>query len=58
MLVDLYEDGVLFIDIVGIPDQEQDVIQIFIKEEYLLDDISEDSSNNISLSEEYLNKLI
>jgi hypothetical protein len=64
-LIDLYERGADYFDILGINNVNQDVIGISIKEEYMAsgDDNEEeyeedDDTRIINLSEEDLNKLL
>jgi len=56
----VYNQGADYIDISGIPDEQQDVIGIHVLEEYLSDDLEEDDDEEDDgrLSEEDLNKLI
>lgn len=56
----VYNQGADFIDISGIPDEQQDVIGIHVLEEYLSDDLEDedDEEDDGTLSEEDLNKLI
>ena len=46
MLVELYDKGADYIDIIGKPDEEQDVISIIVKFEYI------DPENNLFESDE------
>lgn len=65
-LMDIYNRGVDFIDIIGMPGEEQDSIGIAIKEEYFSkDDISDEEEeedreikSSKDLSDEDLNQLI
>lgn len=60
-LQSVYNQGADYIDITGIPDEEQDVIGIHVLEEYLSEDLEEeedDEDDDNGLSEEDLNKLI
>ncbi len=56
----VYNQGADYIDISGIPDEQQDVIGIHVLEEYLSDDLEDedDEEDDGTLSEEDLNKLI
>ena len=64
ILNEIYDDGADFIDISGIPNEEQDVISIFVREEYM-NEYDEDEEyeeyeekRNSDLSDDYLNQLI
>lgn len=61
-LQEVYNQGADFIDIVGIPDEDQDIIGIHVREEYLSDDLEdeeeEQDENQEGLSDEDLNQLI
>jgi uncharacterized radical SAM superfamily protein len=48
-LVQLYENGANFVDIIGIPDVDQDIIGLAVKNEYLVD-LEEDDDDD---EEEY-----
>ena len=54
-LTDIYERGVDYVDIIGVPGEEQDSIGISVKEEYFAKE--EDDDDN-SLSDSDLNQLI
>jgi hypothetical protein len=55
----VYNQGADYIDISGIPDEQQDIIGIHVLEEYLSDDLEDgDDEEDDTLSEEDLNKLI
>lgn len=54
ILSELYNDGADYIDISGVPNVEQDVISIFVREEYM----NQDEEYNGDLSDEDLNQLI
>jgi len=55
----VYNQGSDYIDLSGIPDEQQDIIGIHVLEEYLSDDLEEDDDEeDDTLSEEDLNKLI
>ena len=62
-LQSVYNQGADYIDISGIPNEQQDVIGIHVLEEYLAeeeeeeDEIQENEKNN-SLSDEDLNQLL
>ncbi len=59
ILSELYNDGADFIDISGMPDEDQDVISIFVREEYMNQDEEEyDEEYNGDLSDDDLNQLI
>ena len=49
-LVQLYENGANFVDIIGIPDVDQDIIGLAVKNEYLVDLEEEDDDEE---EEEY-----
>ena len=49
-LVQLYENGANFVDIIGIPDVDQDIIGLAVKNEYLVDLEEEDDDDE---EEEY-----
>lgn len=61
-LQEVYNQGADFIDIVGIPDEDQDIIGIHVREEYLSDDLEEEDEDEEEspgeLSDEDLNQLI
>ena len=57
----VYNQGADFIDIVGVPDEEQDVIGIHAREEYFFDEREEyffEEEDPEELSDEDLNQLI
>ena len=54
ILIDVYNGGAEFIDIVGIPDVEQDYIGITVREEYIE---SEDTHEN-QLTKEIIKQLL
>lgn len=59
ILSELYNDGADYIDISGVPNVEQDVISIFVREEYMNEDEEYDEEEcNGDLSDEDLNQLI
>ncbi len=65
LLMDIYERGANYIDLLGIPDEDQDVVSVVIRKEYLEDDHTFDDvvsftmdTNNEDLSDEDLNDLI
>lgn len=58
ILSELYDDGADFIDISGMPNVEQDVISIFVREEYMNQDEEYDEEHNGDLSDDDLNQLI
>ena len=61
-LQEVYNQGADFIDIVGIPDEDQDIIGIHVREEYLSEDLEdeeeEQDEDQEGLSDEDLNQLI
>lgn len=66
-LMDVYNTGVDYIDIIGKPDEEQDTIGIAFCEEYMTKEEETDEENiedlkeqikNINLSDEDLNQLL
>ena len=61
-LQEVYNQGADYIDIVGIPDEDQDIIGIHVREEYLSDDLEDEEEgqdeNQEGLSDEDLNQLI
>jgi hypothetical protein len=57
----VYNQGADFIDIVGIPDEDQDIIGIHVREEYFSDDLEEEEEEDEEtegLSDEDLNQLM
>lgn len=58
ILSELYNDGADYIDISGMPNVEQDVISIFVREEYMNQDEEEEEECNSDLSDDDLNQLI
>lgn len=58
ILSELYNDGADFVDISGMPDEDQDVISIFVREEYMNQDEEYDEEYNGDLSDDDLNQLI
>lgn len=64
-LTDIYNTGVDYIDIIGVPGEEQDTIGIAFCDEYLSKEEEEDTLENlkeqiknINLSDEDLNQLL
>ena len=58
-LTDIYERGVDYVDIIGVPGEEQDSIGISVKEEYFAKEEEDDEEdNNAPLSDSDLNQLI
>lgn len=58
-LTDIYERGVDYVDIIGVPGEEQDSIGISVKEEYFAKEVDdEEEDNNSPLSDSDLNQLI
>lgn len=57
-LTDIYERGVDYVDIIGVPGEEQDSIGISVKEEYFAQEEDDDDGPNEDLSDEDLNQLI
>ena len=58
-LTDIYERGVDYVDIIGVPGEEQDSIGISVKEEYFAKEEEEDNDDeDFNLSDEDLNQLI
>jgi len=58
ILSELYDDGADFIDISGMPNEDQDVISISVREEYMNQDEEYDEESNGNLSDDDLNQLI
>jgi hypothetical protein len=58
ILSELYNDGADYVDISGMPDEDQDVISIFVREEYMNQDEEYDEEYNGDLSDDDLNQLI
>jgi len=58
ILSELYNEGADYIDISGMPDEDQDVISIFVREEYMNQDEEYDEGYNGDLSDDDLNQLI
>ena len=60
-LMDIYNSGIDYVDILGIPGEEQDNIGISFNTTYLSEDVKndmiEDQNLNIKLSDEDLNQL-
>lgn len=56
-LVEIYENGVDYIDLVGIPDEIQDEIGIVIKKEYYAPDESESDIEGSDISDCDLNDI-
>lgn len=54
ILSELYNDGADYVDISGMPDEDQDVISIFVREEYM----NQDEEYDGDLSDDDLNQLI
>jgi hypothetical protein len=48
LLVEVESSGAAFIDIIGIPDVEQDVIGIAVKDEYIVEEDEEEENNESS----------
>jgi hypothetical protein len=65
-LVNIYNSGADYVDIIGTPDEDQDIISIVVHEEYLSKDEDEiefideeeEEPNNKPLSDEDINELI
>lgn len=57
-LTDIYKRGVDYIDIIGVPGEEQDSIGIAIKEEYFAPDEEDDDTPSKEITDEDLNQLI
>ena len=57
VLVNIYNEGADFIDLIGIPDVEQDTIRIEVKNEYLADE-AEEGDNMEKLTDDDINGLI
>lgn len=57
LLVEVENTGAAFIDIIGIPDIEQDVIGIAVKDEYIITEDKEEN-NNKSFDEYVIKKQI
>ena len=73
-LMDIYESGVDYVDIIGVPGEEQDTIGIAFSDDYMSKETSEDDDinnendsnieqleeeiKNIKLSDEDLNQLL
>ena len=61
-LMDVYNSGADFIDLVGKPDEEQDVVGIIVRMEYMAteEEREEDAEKklNVKLSDEDLNQLL
>jgi hypothetical protein len=65
-LVNIYNSGADYVDIIGTPDDNQDIISIVVHEEYLSKDEDEiefideeeEEPNNKPLSDEDINELI
>lgn len=63
ILTDIYNKGVDYVDIIGIPGDEQDSLAVSFSKEYMSKEHVEnfdniDSDNDSSLSDEDLNQLI
>jgi 3-dehydroquinate dehydratase len=61
ILSELYNEGADYVDISGMPDEDQDVISIFVREEYMNEDDDDeeyDEGRNSDLSDDDLNQLI
>jgi len=64
-LMDIYNMGIDYADLIGVPGEEQDTIGIAFSEEYMSDKMDEETFeelkekiNNIKLSDEDLNELL
>ena len=62
-LTDIYNRGVDYVDIIGVPGEEQDSIGISVKEEYFSNSEDEEKDEDVKLpkdflSDEDLNQLI
>ena len=62
ILSELYNEGADYIDISGVPNVEQDVISIFVREEYMSEEFNEEyeyrDEDSSALSDDDLNQLI
>ena len=64
-LMDIYNTGVDYVDIIGVPGKEQDTVGIAFCDEYLSKDLEEETDEdieekikNINLSDDDLNQLL
>lgn len=58
-LVDVYNSGANYVDIVGKPDEEQDTIGIIVHEDYMADpDEIEEEDDDKPLSDDDINQLL
>jgi len=64
-LMDIYNMGIDYADLIGVPGEEQDTIGIAFSEEYMSDKVDEETFeelkekiNNIKLSDDDLNQLL
>ena len=62
ILNEIYDNGADYIDISGVPNVEQDVISIFVREEYMSEEFNEEyeyrDEDSSALSDDDLNQLI
>lgn len=67
VLLEIYEQGVDFVDIIGVPDEEQDTIGVTFSQDYISPDaidnfkIDEDEQKNIDINlsdDQDLNQII
>ena len=57
-LTHLWDAGADYIDIIGIQNEDQDVINIVVQEDYMSEEESSDESDDDTLSDEDINNLI
>lgn len=57
-LTHIWNSGADYVDIIGLRDDEQDVINIVVQEDYMTDGEEEDDDNDTLLSDEDINNLI
>lgn len=57
-LTHLWDAGADYIDIIGIQNENQDIINIVVQEDYMSEEESSDESDDDTLSDEDINNLI
>jgi hypothetical protein len=57
-LTHLWDAGADYIDIIGIQNEDQDIINIVVQEDYMSEEESSDESDDDTLSDEDINNLI
>ena len=58
-LTEIWDSGADYVDLIGIQNGEQDIINIVVRQKYMSDDVDDDEEeNDETLSDEDINNLI